>query len=346
MRWPFSHKLETRDDSYTDTLIAALLSQASGKTLAVPAAVGALEACAGVVGRGFMSAEVTGRTILTDALTPDCLSLIGRSMIRRGELVLLIDTEGGRLQLLPAETHDVTGGPKPETWWYRVTLAGPTRTYTYGPVPATSVLHFRYSYDPQKPWRGHGPIEVASLSGRLSAETLNQLADESSGPVGALLGSPKDGADETVAGIKSDIRNARGRVALMETGDYDAPGSGKVDLQTRRFGAEPPQSLVNLAEYAFKEIVAACGLSVALWGAGDSASTREAWRLALFGVIAPLGKIVSQELSEKLEDSITLDWQELRATDLAGRARAFQSMVGGGMAVADAIAVAGLMVEE
>ena len=34
------------------------------------------------------------------------------------------------------------------------------------------------------------------------------------------------------------------------------------------------------------------------------------------------------------------------ASDLSGRARAFQSMVGGGMAVDQAVAVAGLMVED
>ena len=56
--------------------------------------------------------------------------------------------------------------------------------------------------------------------------------------------------------------------------------------------------------------------------------------------------MVAAELSEKLEDTVGLSWQELRATDLAGRARAFQSMVGGGMAVANAVAVSGLMVEE
>ena len=35
-----------------------------------------------------------------------------------------------------------------------------------------------------------------------------------------------------------------------------------------------------------------------------------------------------------------------KASDLSGRARAFQSMVGGGMAVAEAVSVAGLMVED
>ena len=91
---------------------------------------------------------------------------------------------------------------------------------------------------------------------------------------------------------------------------------------------------------------AACGFNTALWGGSQAASVREAWRLALFGVLSPLGRLVESELQEKLEDTVTLSWQELRASDLSGRARAFQSMVGGGMAVDQAVAVAGLMVED
>ena len=72
---------------------------------------------------------------------------------------------------------------------------------------------------------------------------------------------------------------------------------------------------------------------------------REAWRLALFGVLAPLGRLVESELKAKLDDEVSLSWQELRASDLSGRARAFQSMVGGGMDISKAIAGAGLMVE-
>ena len=342
--WPFGPKLETRDESYTDTLIAALVNRASGRTLAVPSATAALESCAGVVGRGFMACEVSGRPALTDALTPDVLEMIGRSLMRVGQVVFLIDTTGGRLRLLPAETHDVTGGPNPETWEYRLTLGGPSRTTTHDDVPASSVLHFMYARDPARPWRGNGPMQVAALSGRLSAETINQLADESSGPVGRLLGIPKDGDDDTVTNLKADIRNARGRVALLETGDWSNAGGGaEVNLDSKRFGAEPPQSLINLADLASREVMNACGLNVALFGNGNAAATREAWRLALFGVLSPLGKLVESELQAKLEDSVTLSWQELRASDLSGRARAFQSMVGGGMDVTQAVSIAGLM---
>ena len=68
------------------------------------------------------------------------------------------------------------------------------------------------------------------------------------------------------------------------------------------------------------------------------------WPCSVFS--HPWGRLVEAELQDKLEDTVTLSWQELRASDLSGRARAFQSMVGGGMAVDQAVAVAGLMVED
>ena len=347
MKWPFGNKLETRDDSYSDVLIAALVSRAQGKTLSIPTATAALEACAGTVGRGFAASEVTGPDSLTRALTPGVLELVGRSLIRHGEIVFLIDTTSGRLRLVPAETHDVTGGPFPEEWEYRLTLGGPSRTHTYDYVPAQSVLHFRYACDASTPWRGNGPVQVANLAGRLSAQTVNALADESSGPVGRLLGIPVDGADATVEGLKADIKNAAGRVALLETGDWgNAGGDAKVDLKAERFGAEPPASLVDLVDVSSREIYAACGFNAALWGGSQAASVREAWRLALFGVLSPLGRLVEAELKDKLDDEVSLSWQELRASDLSGRAQAFQSMVGGGMDISKAIAVAGLMVED
>ena len=54
--------------------------------------------------------------------------------------------------------------------------------------------------------------------------------------------------------------------------------------------------------------------------AGDAASTREAWRLALFSVLAPLGKMVESELKDKLDDDVSLTWTELRASDLSREA--------------------------
>ena len=287
--WPFGNgKLETRDDSYTDTLISSLLSRAQGKTLSIPTATAALEACAGLTGRGFAAAEVSGPDTLTSALTPGVLEMVGRSLIRCGEVVFLIDTQAGKLRLIPAETHDVEGGPFPEEWVCRLTLGGPSRTATYNFVPAASVLHFKYAVDPSTPYRGNGPLAVANLAGRLSAETANALANESSGPVGRLLGIPVDGADATIEAMKTDIANARGKMAILEAGDWGGSSDAKVSLKSERFGAEPPASMVELLSASSQEVYAACGFNSALWG-GSSSGVREAWRLALFGVLSPPG---------------------------------------------------------
>ena len=104
-----------------------------------------------------------------------------------------------------------------------------------------------------------------------------------------------------------------------------------------------PAPLVDLHQAASREVLAAVGVNPALFSAGDGTAAREAWRQLLFGVVAPLGRIVQHELQAKLETEVTISWEELRASDLSGRARAFQSMVGGGMDVTKAASLAGLM---
>ena len=56
----FKQQREQRDSSYTDSLIALIVEQASGATLAKPAATGALEASASIVARCFAAADVSG----------------------------------------------------------------------------------------------------------------------------------------------------------------------------------------------------------------------------------------------------------------------------------------------
>ena len=270
--------------------------------------------------------------------------MVGRELIRTGEAVFMLDTTTG-LKLLPAQSWDVEGDPNPDSWEYSITLGGPSRTHTHNHVPATGVLHFKYAVDPSRPWKGLGPVQVATLAGRLSSETVRALGDESSGPVGRLLGIPSiDGGDAMVTELKQDIAQARGRTAIIEAGDWGS-GDARLQLKSERFGAEPTPGLVTLMSVASQEIYSACGYNGALWGGSSSAAVREAWRLALFSVLAPLGLLVQAELQSKLEDAVTLSWQELRASDLSGRARSVQSLVNAGVSVQAAAKEAGLMVD-
>ena len=349
MKWPWESKIEHRaDSSYTDALIAAITANAKGQTTAFPTAVGALEAASGLVGRAFASAVVESTsTPVLRALTPSCLALIGRALIRRGELVFYLDTSMGRIDLLPCQSHDVDGGPNPATWTYRCTVSGPERTHTYEDAPETGVVHLTYARDPERPWRGIGPIQAAGLTGRLAAETLAALADESSGPRGHLLGIPVDGADPTVERLRQDLKNMAGKIGLIETKDWGgAPGGGEVVLKPERLGPEPTAALVELFKVSREDVLSACGVNPSLVMDAQGTAQREAYRQFLFGTVAPLGRMVAAELSEKLDTTIRLDWEELRASDIAGRARAFGTMVTGGMEIDRAAALSGLLTAE
>ena len=99
-----------------------------------------------------------------------------------------------------------------------------------------------------------------------------------------------------------------------------------------------------LAELATREICGACGIPPSLFQQNsDGTAQRESWRRFLFGTVSPLGRMVEADLRTKLDPDISLQWQELRASDLSGRARAFQSLVGGGIEIKRAAGLSGLL---
>ena len=88
--WPFGRTEARSSTSYTD-LLYQVAARATGTTTATAAATGALEACAGAMGRAFAAADVQAPGYAQAALTPDVLILIGRSLIRSGEVLFLLD---------------------------------------------------------------------------------------------------------------------------------------------------------------------------------------------------------------------------------------------------------------
>ena len=347
---PQAPTVERRESSYTDALVASILQSASGQSFAAPAATGALEASASIVARCFAAADVQGPEHLTRALTPGVMSMIGRALIRSGEIVFRIDTDGGKFSLLPCSSWDVSGNAFPESWRYRLSLSGPGTIITLDPVPSAGLIHVRLQSDPNRPWRGIGPLQSASLAGKLSAETIKALADEVSGPRGSLLPVPVDGADPSVEELRGDIRTLNGSIATVESqgAGWAADGGGvrHGDWHPVRLGAEPPRALIDQADLASREVFAACGIPISLFVDSIGTGQRESYRRLLHSTIVPIAKIVESELSDKLGTSIKLSFDALFAGDLSGRARAFQSLVKGGIGIERAAALAGLMESE
>ncbi|MDE0164524.1 MAG: hypothetical protein OXL36_05465 [Bryobacterales bacterium] len=137
---------------------------------------------------------------------------------------------------------------------------------------------------------------------------------------------------------------------LVETtqGGYQSGADiPKSDYEQRRFGANPPESLVRLLETSHNLMLGAIGISGALFSAKDAASAVSAYRMFAHAVIGPLGQIAQAELAHKLDDpDLSLDFSDLRAADVAQRAAAFKRLVEGGTDTEKSLALSGLLASE
>ena len=345
MRWRRATETRSTDTtSYSDALVDLLVARASGD-IAKASATAALECVSGVVSRAFAAAEVEAAPAIAGALDARCRAMIGRALIRRGETLFVPEMgDDMMLKLRPASAWTVTGGHRPERWTYEVHLAGPSlqtsRFYMSG-----DILHFMNERDPARPWRGISALGSAALAGRLSAELVAALGDEAAGTRGHLLPVPVDGNDPTVTALKADLGSLRGKTALVEDQRVTAAPDGRAGNATGwkpiRLGADPPDALVELARWATAEVFQAHGLSPGLFSDSGTVS-REAWRQLLHGVLAPLGDMVAEEVSDKTGETVRFSWAELRASDIMSKARAFGSMVTAGASLETAAMAAGL----
>ena len=346
MSWLNWFKVEKRDSSYTDLLVGHLLSRATG-THSNPSGLAAMEIAASLYGRAFSLAEVEPMGPRTRGLTPNVLELIGRSLIRDGELVLSIAVGPDGVELLPASDWDVAGGPHPKTWRYNVNLAGPSITTTQL-LPASGVIHARYACSPATPWRGMNPVQWASVTGAVGANVETRLAEELSSQVGQLLPVPGDPSDSRFDGLKSDLGALKGKAAMVPSlqGGWESgasSGGTRGDWKPVRFGADPPETLNDIRSGVGRQILAACGVPIAMADSGAQGPTlRESLRQFLHLSVAPLGNLVAAELSEKLETPVKLGFRRLYASDVQGRARAYGSLVKAEMDPERASRIAGL----
>ena len=343
---PDGPRVERRN--YSAIQIAALEAWATSGVAG--ATLGAVEVAAGMYARAFASADVDPAGPRTAALTPALLADVARRLVAQGESVHLVEVDGGRVELVPASSWSVTGGPRPSTWRYQVTLGGPSVTST-GWYPREAVLHCVYATLPARPWQGVGPLGLAGETGRLGRLLERALADEVGGPVGHLVALPvdagEDGADDPLAPLKRQIAELRGRVGLVETtaGGY---GEGRVaapgeDWRPRRIGADPPATLPALRDAVESTVLSCCGIPPDL--ARPGGRSRESFRQWVAASVGPLARLVEHELSRALDVAVSLTFTRLAAADVAGRARAYRSLVGPTgepMADADARRLVGL----
>ena len=346
MDWKFwkGEQVETRA-TYADTLVEAVLSAAQGNLTAKAQQSAAVEFSVGLLERCFAVADLTPESLSRTAITSLTLSRIVRQLVLTGNSVNAIDTASGELLLLPAANYDVSGGVRESSWRYRVELSGPSRL-TSKRLPSTAVVHIRMGSSVQEPWRGCSPLINAGLSASMLGRLERRLAQEVNARVGHLLMLPDGTSDEQVTALRRDLASIEGGISLVET---EAAGHGQgmraapqVDWQLRRFGANVPESNVALRSDVAMDIISAMGIPAPLYHGTDGVSAREAYRLLLVTTLMPIAELITDELSRKLETTVSIGFRRLHAADIQSRARAFGTMVAAGVNEDTAMEVSGL----
>ena len=218
-----------------------------------------------------------GRRSLGSRLKAHQLAQIGNDLCRRGNSIWLALKDGS---IVAAADWDISGeGVAPETWSYRLTLAGPSGN-AVRVAGSDRVLHFRVGVNSRAPYKGRAPWANAPISAALAA-SLESVTDEknwaarsdpycrfqTSKPRPASLNNCPNWAG---ARCWPRLPNPVGRLAaaglFLESGSHAALGqihrthSGRSGLTCRR------------------AMLAAAGVPVELSAGGSGAGAREAWR--------------------------------------------------------------------
>ena len=329
---PFKRRVDER--AYTDAIVEARIAAAA--QAAAEGATAAEEVVAGLYERAFLQAEVTGI-----AVPRRVLGMTGRMLATCGECVFDAATQA------VAQSIDIDGATvSPLAWRYTLHLASPSGTALRRRV-GMDVWHFRINASKDEPWRGHSAFDLAPLTLQLLKRFETSLSSEANGAVGKVITVPAGTPEGTVNAIKQDLRTLQGKTTLPEStaggwgqGQAAAP---QRDWHPMRLGPEPPDSMATIRRDAAHMVLAASGVPVELASGSEGTGAREAWRRFLHATVQPIGESVAEELRLKTGRRVRIGFDALMASDLSGRARAFQSLVNGGMDVAKAAALAGLM---
>ena len=239
---------------------------------------------------------------LTAPITPTFLAMMGRGLVRRAECLWEITVTDVRLVLLPISHLTVTGGASPSSWQYQVTANSPDTVETRI-LPTDAVIHCWIGAEPSTPWQGRPPMATASGTGSLAANLELRLGQEAGGQSAALGALPQ--GDHTA--FAADMKSAKGSISLMNmakdwfTGGAGTGGRGGA-LGITRFGAAPPEGLVQLRRDVQASDYGACVVPASLLEAGtDGTAQREAWRRLAHETLSPVLQEAGVELADKLD---------------------------------------------
>ena len=330
---------------YTEHIIANMLAVAQGTYSPDVSQTAAVEFAAGLIGRALAVAIVEPESA-AQLLTPLRMMQMGRRLVLSGNYVAPIEIVRRDIALRTSRHFSIVGGGIDESsWLYEIELAAPFHIETRR-VLSPGVFHVRIAPDIREPWYGTSPLLAAGISADLLARVEAKTSEELKSPVGSVLPVPEGMGDDNKKAMQTDLGKIAGGTMLVET-QAGGHGQGRqyapqLEWTPKRIGAMIPESHVTLRSDVARDVCAALGIPPALYAGSDGGSLREGYRQLLTSTLEPLAEIIAAEFREKVGYPVTLNFRRLAAADIAARARAYGTLVAGGVDRDEAAAVAGL----
>ena len=200
-------------------------------------------------------------------------------------------------------------------------------------VGAEGMIHVRYMPHRSAPWHGVSPLQSAGFTAETLARIEKSLQDDAKVPTGSIMPQP-DGVSPTgIAQAKAAVTAGKGALTLVETtaGGFGLgpTGAPRKDWEQSRFGPVAPATSIQLWEGAMLAVLAALGVPPSLY-TSQGAALRESYRHLFGSTIEPLAQLIAAELSEKLEEEVTIKFPERLRSDVSALSRGFKGLVDGG----------------
>ena len=267
-----------------------------------------------------------------------------------GNAVYLIDVDlDGAITLRPASDFKVSGSPRRLSYQLEMATPNTTGQPVLRRASSDGVIHVMVNEPPGSPWQGRAPWQCANLSAEALERIERSLKQDSSVPGGMLLPLP-DGLSTTAKNhVVNAVIRGQGGITPIETtaggfgaGNLAAP---KADYEEKRFGAMVPEPNLKMRDSTSLAILRSYGVSPKVLD-GDGNAMREARRALFLDTILPLTAVVSQELSEKLDSNISLDFNPSQYRDFQRLSRSLKTFIDAGLSLGQASSLLGINLSE
>ena len=299
----------------------ALLARAEAITDAGAELSGVVAGCVNLWANGLSMAETD-----SELLTPAVLASMGRQLATEGNSVWHITPAG----LVPVSEFDLTtsdGAPK----GYRLTIPDIRGSYQITAL-AGEVLHVRIGADFRSPWQGVAPLRRAQISAGLLNATEVALAETfRDAPIGSKIVGMPETSPGALTKLQESFRGKHGRVLLRDSKSVYSGSQAQTD------DWRPADMTPNLRDsMAVESLRTARDAVLHVYGVlpalmHDQAAgpvIREAQRHLATWTLAPVAKLIAQEVKAKTGEAIRLDVPAgLHAFDVGGAARAMSTII-------------------